>query len=414
MIQKNKVRRVPGLVKAYRLMKLGYSIFKGREMRRVINKNASYYKIKTDDYKNVFSGYYDHSPFKPDDETIILLNANNYPTWRTPSSRAPTYLVLFDWFSSRTIKILGTTFAWNWQQGSRATWLTNDTVGFNIFDPFTMTYRTKIVRENGCEEQLLPIPIQEYAQNGIIYSINYSALYKVRPDYGYRNIKPTNEDLDENRITSYNLSNGQQNYHVSVQELIKDANKRNEKPITLAKLNHVMASPSGNHLIFLFRYFTNERRVTDLYKLEVKSNSWKILAADANVSHTCWLNNDIVLATMQGPNGFGYYRIYINNSRIECCFLHADGHPNPLNENLILTDTYPDKMGLRRLLAIPYDKPNSPVQLAVCAEPLLFQGETRCDLHPSISPSGKWIQINIAEGHQRTVGILENPFVSST
>jgi len=179
-------------------------------------------------------------------------------------------------------------------------------------------------------------------------------------------------------------------------------------------LNHLMASPSGEHLLFLFRYFRGDNRITDLYVIETATRRRWCLAHDKGVSHCCWLDNDSLLATMQTPeHGFGYYRIPLASPAYKLLWRHADGHPTPLSDHGFLTDTYPDRRGLRHLLSVTLSPHEQTNELASFAEPLLFHGQTRCDLHPSLSASGRWIQVDMARHHHRAVGVLPMPGCST-
>lgn len=394
----------------YRFAMRGHAIFRGHIARARICKTATQlHKLTVPGFRNCWCGYYDHSPFYPKDESLILLHAANWPAWRMPRPDQPVEVMLFDWRARRVVESLGPTFSWNWQQGARAHWVLKDTVIYNIYDAETGSYRAKLVQPGMGRHELLPIPVQETDVQGRVYSISYEALSAIRPDYGYRNKPCTQRDIMENRIRSYDLRSGEIREHVGVPELFAEASARHAVPMDRPKLNHVMASPGGTRLIFLFRYFAGGRRVTDLYGLDVESGRWNCLLPDKGVSHCCWIDERSILATLRGREGFGYYKLDFDGADVSLVRLSPDGHPQALNEHLFVTDTYPDRFAMRRLLSVPYAATSGMIEWGVFPEPLLFLGEARCDLHPSVSPSRRWAQMDLAYKNRRLVGLLEMP-----
>lgn len=405
-----RLRRVPGVLRCYRFVKQARFNVTGYRARKLARVRHGGMKVSAPAYRNTFCGYYDHSPFNPNDESRILAHANRWPAWRTPSSAISTDIVILDWRTQQVVNKLGETTAWNWQQGARALWLSGDAAVFNVYDPAADAYRARIVTGDGVEQSTVPIPVQEWDGRGRIYGIRYEALCHIRPDYGYRNRQPTQAEIMENRIERYDLNTGTMTSFVGVPELVGEARDRHGEQIRNPKLNHLMASPDGQQLIFLFRYFVGERRITDLYALDAANGHWRCVLDNHGVSHYCWLDSATALATLNGPDGFGYYSVDVISSSLTLVRRAPDGHPQPLNNRWFLTDTYPDRYGLRRLLAASFDKPDETKRLGEFPEPLLLQGETRCDLHPSVSSSGRWIQVDMTDGHRRCVGVLSNPF----
>ena len=356
--------------------------------------------------RNIWCGYYDHSPFRPENENVVLVHATNWYAWRKPNPSHPAKLLLVDWCSNQVVEEVGTTYAWNWQQGARAHWLSKDVIIYNIYDQKRDSYFATLSRLGSKGREVLPLPVQETDKNGRIYSISYEALNRIRPDYGYRNKKCTEQDILENRIRSYDLRSGMITEYVGVSDLLVEAGERNRGAISLPKLNHLMASPSGINLVFLFRYFVDNRRVTDLYNLEVSSGKWWCVVPDGGASHCHWLDDETILVTMRGLRGFGYYQVDVKSGNSQLIWKHADGHPSSISRQGFITDTYPDERAMRRLLIVPWLNPMAACEIAAFPEPLLVQGETRCDLHPAISQSSKWVQVDMMQGHRRTIGIL--------
>ncbi|QIB65971.1 hypothetical protein [Kineobactrum salinum] len=406
------LKSVPGIIAAVRFSKRVQQRFRRLlHHRNVEEVSAGQYTI-VDATRNMFVGYYDHSPFKPNDESLLLVHTTSHPAWKKPSPKIPVAIQLLDWKSGRIVKKLGESYSWNWQQGARATWLDADTVAFNIYDKNTNSYKARLVRASGEWVGDLPLSIQESDCNGRIYSISYEALALVRPDYGYRNHIGMKRECPESDIEMYDTRTRTKQLLLSIADLNESAALRYNVTPRHAKLNHVMAAPDGSHLVFLHRYFIGARRVTDLYVLDADGNNKYRLVEDQGVSHVCWLDEATILVTMDGVKGFGYYRVDIARGTSELVKPFSDGHPNPVDSSVFLTDTYPDSYGLRRLILISF-REGGVTEVCVSSEPLLFLGETRCDLHPSLSPSMQWIQIDCAVGHQRCIAVVPNPHACS-
>lgn len=407
------LKRLPGMATGVRWVRRSVAISRRLSVpsgarRRALTIETVPTLLKVPDQRQRFVGYYDHSPFKPDDERLLLVHSTRHPPWRRPSPQVPVHVELINHQTGMVVRELGQSFAWNWQQGARALWLDSETVIFNVYDVGMDRYRARLVTCDGTHRGDLPIPVQEVDSRGRVYSLSYESLAAIRPDYGYRNrlLHPT--DLTDNAIERFDPANEEYRVLVRLSALREQTEERRRSKIKWAKFNHVMASPDSTRLVFLFRYFLDGRRVTDLYEMFTDGGQPRLLAEDRGVSHVCWWGDEAVLATMSGTDGFGYYLVSIDDAKAKGCWEQPDGHPSRLDERRLLTDTYPDQYALRRLLIRSLET-DEVVEVGAFPEPLLFQGETRCDLHPSLSPTERYIQVDCGLGHRRTVAVLPNP-----
>lgn len=408
MSWKSKLKRIPGASKTIQLARRAEAVFAGVRQRSAARRAVEKVVVPSPNREQWFVGYYDHSPFKPNDESLLLVHATRHPAWRTPSPRVPVSILLVDWRTGHKVKELGHSFAWNWQQGARALWFDQETAIFNVYDDKRDAYCARLVGVDGKVQGQLPVPVQEVDCRGRVYSFSYEALTRIRPDYGYRNRPPAARSLEENAIEVFDPATNAHQVLLPISELQEDAGRRHGVTVTRAKFNHLMASPDARRLAFLFRYFVHDRRVTDLYFLDMRSGKPILSVSDAGVSHACWWGEESLLATMNGSSGFGYYRVFVDGGEPELVWRYSDGHPGYLGDTRFLTDTYPDHHGLRHLL-IRSVSGDMHKEVAAFPEPLLFLGEKRCDLHPSVSSSGRWLQVDCALGHRRCVAVLPNP-----
>lgn len=402
-------KKLPLAMLSFRLSSQILRALKGRDQRRRTNASVLLAARLMPDGNNRFCGYYDHSPFNSSDERFLLTHSVRQSSWRLPSPSNAASIEIFDWRSKKIEAKLGRTYSWNWQQGARALWLDSRRVIFNVYDIKLDCYRADIVCSDSGVVEEIPVPVQEVDVKGRIYGFSYEALASVRPDYGYRNRPVDSRTLTENGVDQFDPQTNRLIRLLSISALVDDAAARHGATPVKFKLNHIMASPDANMIAFLFRYHIGQKRITDLYYFNLISQEVYLLVEDGNVSHACWWDSASLVATMNGPVGFGYYIVPVDTEhelRLICT--SQDGHPSKVNNSHILTDTYPDRYGLRHLMLLKVGD-GSFSELAVSPEPLLLQGETRCDLHPSLSPSGRWIQFDCAIGHMRSVAVIENP-----
>lgn len=361
--------------------------------------------IKVPGYMNTWCGYYDHSPFQPQNPDVLLVHANNAAAWRVPNPKQKTDIILFNWKTQETIDKLGSTFSWNWQQGARAQWIADKFVAINTFDSYSDSYRAVLINTKTGSKEILPFPLQEADDNGNVYSISYRALQEVRPDYGYKNHRNRDVDFFSKAITRFNIHTRTLEEIVTVSALVDDAAARGSVgPISLPKINHVSSSSVPGTAVFLFRYFLNTKRVTDLYC--IVGSSVKLLAGNCGASHFCWNDARSLLVSMSGENGFGYYLIDVPTGQKKLVRLYQDGHPQPFSSSHFIADTYPNRFGERELHLVPFCHNDVATLLYRRKEGLFFHGECRCDFHPSVSRDKRWIQVDVANGFKRAVAIL--------
>ncbi len=383
-----------------------------RSIRRLVMLKADDskgYLVDIKSYKNVFIGYYDKNPFNQINEDLMLVHANNAPSYRRPNPNEPTDILLINWKSNTIIKKIGTTYSWNWQQGARAHWFNDKCVIFNYYDNSTNQYKARLYWVSDDSLIDLPIPVQESHHLGFVFSLSYEALNLYRPDYGYRNHISNEDKVTNNSIIMYDINNNEEFEIVNIFELekISKLTTVNEK-ITRCKINHIMASPGCIRIVFLFRYYIGKKRVTDLFSYDLHTKKISLLLRDKDISHYFWKNDNELIYTGKGDNGFGYYIINLNNSKTRPYFEFGDGHPHRMSEDEIVIDTYPDKYGQRKLCYVQGVENPKIEEIGSFTEPFIYYGETRCDLHPSVSFSRKFIQIDIIKSYNKKIFVIES------
>ncbi len=374
------------------------------------------YNHKTDfvlqvfDYQGyeTFFGYYDKSPVNTSEEYIIY-HSTGYATLKKPSEKEAVFIILAYFKTNKVINKYKTT-AYNWQQGSKPMWISNNRFIFNDFDEVGQKYISKIVNaENGKIEKTIPCPTYDYAA-GKILSLNFTRLNELRPDYGYRNIAKCNEfDYQKEGIFIADIETGDKKLLYSINDLmqIKPAeNMQNAEHY----VNHIMVSPNEDKVIFLHRYFKDGRRFDRLFVSNLKTNKIKLLSDHEMVSHCFWLNNNEVIAYMRRfDTGDKFYKVNVNTGEIKPVAklenVGEDGHPHIVNGKMIY-DTYPDKSRMKSLYIYDFNKETKEF-IADFFESMKFYGETRCDLHPRLSPTGRYAFVDSVHTGKRQLYAIE-------
>ena len=347
----------------------------------------------------MFCGYYDVSPFRPSNNSQIIVHANKQNNLFAPNCRNYTDILLVDWRSKKIVKKIGSTSAWNWQQGSRLTWLDDNRVVFNIYKDYN--YRSKVVNVDTGESVEYSLPVQSVFKDQYFVSIDYTVLSKYRRDYGYFNVRPNPEQLSTSAIY---LNKFDCNDHVQ----ITNSDKTRAKLALSNKnksfwFNHVCISPGGTKIIYLFRYIELDgelKHVLFLYDILQKSNT--LLVNRSIVSHYCWLNENEVLFWGKYGNLTGYHKIDVTKNVFQIVNI-GDGHPVFIKDNIVLTDTYPDEKMHRKIYTLNVEKKVKYSSLYSISEKPYFNIECRCDMHPSVSNDNKLYQVDISPTGRRKV-----------
>ena len=350
----------------------------------------------------LFFGYYDKSPWN---EKMSRAVFHSY----AKNSKVVS-LKLFD-FEKNNIETVGQTSTWNWQQGAMTQWLNNNEIIFNSeVKKGHLGSQIVDVRSNKSRSIDFPIQcIQPDGKQGI--SLNYKRLMKLRPDYGYQQefINFRSEmSYHEDGLWVIDLEKNEVSLVITLQQL-KENVPTSEMSITEHKVNHVMYSPDGASIIFLHRWLGKVGKWSRLYLYSFKSGELEILLDNKMVSHYSWKTNTEIVAWARFNEVDGYYLINTETKKISEIAnrdfdLFGDGHPSshPLNNEVVVSDSYPDKSRIRTLFTANLDS-NELQKVGDFFSPWKFENERRCDLHPRWSPDGKMISIDSAHtGKRRT------------
>uniref|UniRef100_UPI00405741F6 hypothetical protein n=1 Tax=Candidatus Electrothrix sp. TaxID=2170559 RepID=UPI00405741F6 len=356
-----------------------------------------------------FFGYYDKSPWSPDMSRMLLHQKKGDKLEIIQLDRI-----------ARSLKVIGTSSAWNWQQGAMAQWVqingtvavVHNTIQENILGMQVVDFDDS----EHVKTQFIPWPVQTvHPRKAEALSINYKRLHLLRNCYGYRpKVVNFQEDMpdDADGIWSVNLMQGKEELIISLQQL-KESHPLPEMKSARHKVNHLIYSPHGDRFVFLHRYYTEQGKFSRLYSASPDGTELNLLLDARMVSHYHWMDNDNIIAWARTDDaGDKYYKVNIVTNEITIIGENVlekfgDGHCTVSPDGrYMLTDTYPDKARNQHLFI--YDLLEEKMHLlGSFFSPWRYYEYNRCDLHPRWSPDSRFVSIDSVHDGKRKSYILQ-------
>tara|TARA_B100000886_G_scaffold326351_1_gene272764 strand:- start:266 stop:1528 length:1263 start_codon:yes stop_codon:yes gene_type:complete len=337
--------------------------------------------------QSTFFGYYDKSPENYDGNKVIYYKTN-YDTKNKPSSNYPIEIILKCLLSEK-INSIDKTFSYNWQQGAKMMWISNNEFIYNVYSKYQNKYHSKIYNIKTKKFKIIDWPIYDCYKDKYALGLNFNRLRDLRPDYGYKNSneKSDYEDYSKDGIYEVSLKKNNHKLLITLSELI-DLKYLKTMKYAKHKVNHIMISPNGKSFIFMHRWHRKSGLKYDrLLVYNYNSNSLKIISDEGGISHCCWKDNNTIIGYLTHNGKFDFYEINIVNGSINQITKKlenfGDGHPTFI-KNKLLFDSYPNRSRIKNLFIYSYDN-NKIINLGDFYEPLSFYKESRCDLHPRFS-----------------------------
>jgi hypothetical protein len=336
-----------------------------------------------------FFGYYDKFPMN--NESWVLSHISNSKTSQNANSKSPIGINVTNISTGKSIEV-GTSCAFNWQQGARLQWLTSDLFIYNDFQDGKYVSKVYSLCRN-TEVKVFDSPVQDSFQDKYLLSLNYRRLYTLTDDYGYDNLPKLNktelEDLQNDGIFKIDFETGASKLIYSLDQIVNCDYKSIFKE-SIHSVNHIMINNAGTAFIFIHRYYKNGIRYDRLMYADFKQ--LKVLVDKDMVSHCYWMTNTKIIGYLRYDNQNAYFEIdtltneiTLNQKMSELQI--GDGHPNA-SQNQIVFDSYPNKSRMQKLFL--YDNAENKVdELMEVFNGLSYQNQSRCDLHPRFNKEEK-------------------------
>jgi hypothetical protein len=334
-----------------------------------------------------YFGFHDVSPWSPDDQTMVLLRV---PKELRATPRSTDIAEVCLWSPGENDpQPIGTTHAFNWQQGARAQWvagaagprvMVNDLADAR---PVTRFYDA----ESGSWSGGIPA----------VYSVHPSGAFGLAPDWyrlgkwwrDYSYDLPTDgrqacgEPGDLRRV---DLATGGESVIVPIAEARslcgQGANAEGSDFIS-----HAMFSPQGTRFCFMYRRFSEDHALFSFFLVCNSDGSDLRVLAKEKCSHFDWLDEDrVVIWTRKLPG--------------QAAALRAGGWTKrfPFKQMVKLLRTFHPKLK-QSLFAESYYELNyrEPGKMTPVGAGVLEQ-----DGHPMFTPDRKWMVTDtyVFEGHQ--------------
>lgn len=295
-----------------------------------------------------------------------------------------------------SINIIDTTFAVNWQQGCRLKWIGKAVFFYNVFDG--SAYHSIVVNDGKKTTHHLPIYDAD-EKYGV--SLDFVRLGHMRPGYGYT-LLPKNSISEESiAITIFNMLDDKILRKITYADIIKASGLN--PVLQNCYVNHVSISPNGEQFLFFFVEIQGSRHMC--YLMVYREGRILLLEDHLSASHYTWMSNKEILVTAYDDKHQCRYYIYNTEQLNKIPFLGEtliqDGHPTRINEEQIITDTYPDTAGFQYIKLINIET-GSIETLVSAYSTAKHIGEQRCDLHPRYSHALNSIFFDAdVDGHRR-------------
>lgn len=374
------------------------------------------------DYKEgFFFGFHDVSPLSVDEKKCL---ANKVPfEGRMPKKGDSMEIGYFDVIEGRfgSFHKISDTFAWNYHKGCRLQWLDDNTVIYNTANGDKLYSESKNILSGKITKY--DYPIDAIFNNGdsvLATSFCYERLNRCMPGYGYAVGDGDSSEVapSDSGLYIVDLNSGNRRLLVSLNKLATTIGKDYLEGYTHF-VTHTEFSHDGKYIAFLYRTAPIGMEGKDMHKtwiLVYDLNNDKIITfpTQQSGSHYVWNKNNEIIAScvlngkschvLFNPSSPDVYKIIAAN------ILNSDGHQSFIDENVFVTDTYPDRRRMSKLYLVNV-KEDSATLLANLYSPKQFQTRNvhchiACDLHPRISPSGHYVCFDSPRTGKRSLYIM--------
>ncbi|MCW5983268.1 MAG: hypothetical protein KIT09_34575 [Bryobacteraceae bacterium] len=304
---------------------------------------------------------------------------------------------------------LGTSRAWNWQQGCMLQWLPGSRSEAIWNDREDDAFVSRILDVRTGKRRTLPAPIYALSPDGrwAVYP-DFRRLNDMRPGYGYAGIPDPNRERripEDAGIWRMDLETGARKLILSFADAARIPYAGGDWSDAMHWFNHLLIAPDGARFILLHRWRgKREGRsfATRMFTANREGKELYVLDPHGRTSHFIWRDPQTVLAWAWHPSaGDKFYLFHDRSEKVEVVgrdVMTVNGHCTYLPGNRwIVNDTYPDEQRLQHVYLYEVAT-GGRIPLGSFHSPTEYTGEWRCDTHPRSSPDGRWVCIDSPHG----------------
>lgn len=394
-----------------------------------------------------YFGFHDVCPWSPDNQTMVLLRVPK-DLKSTPEATDMAEVCLWNPGKNQPAPV-GTTRAFNWQQGARAQW-----VG-SAAGPRVMV---NDLAERKPVSRFYDVASGSWSKGvPAVYSVHPSGAFGLAPDW-YRLAKwwrdysydlPTNcghacgEPGDLRRV---DLETGEESVIVPIAEARRLCGQgSNAKGSDF--ISHAMFSPKGTRFCFMYRRFSEDHALFSFFLVCNSDGSDLRVLAKEKCSHFDWLDEDrVVIWTRKLPGqaaalraggwtkrfpfkqmvkllrtfhpklkqslfAESYYEVNYSEPGkmvpVGAGVLEQDGHPMfAPDRKWMITDTYVFE-GAQPLIVFNMTTGQRRDIIRFPAHPDFLDPALKCDLHPRVDRVGKRVAVDSAHSGFRQLYIVD-------
>ena len=305
---------------------------------------------------------------------------------------------------------LGSSRAWNWQQGCMLQWRPGHDSEVIWNDRQEGQFVSYILDVRSGKKRTLPHPIYALSPDGRwAVATDFRRLNDTRPGYGYAGVADPNRDVaapGDAGIWKVDLETGDQSLLLSLADAAKVPQPGGFSGGAKHWFNHLLVAPDGRRFTFLHRWRGQAEGTswkTRLFTVGAEGRDLHLLIPSGKVSHFNWRDPSHVLAYAgYGPEAKQWrFQVFEDlTGKVEAVegMPPNDGHCTYLPGNQwIVCDSYPDKER-RQHLYLLHVPDRRLVPLGRFLSPPAYTGEWRCDTHPRLSPDGCSVIIDSPHG----------------
>lgn len=366
-------------------------------------------------------GYYDKFLFDPSN-LLLLANEVDFEG-RSPTAEDSIRVGMIDLSDGDKWVELGSTRAWNWQQGCMLQWVPGSQSEVMWNDRVDGRFVSHILDVKSGKNRTLLNPFYCLSPDGRWgFAPDFRRLNDMRPGYGYAGIPDPNKEVlapDDVGIWKMDIKTGEQTLLFSFADAAKipftgraDAAF---KPTSKHWFNHLLCNTDGSRLFFLHRWRAPGDRTffTRALTMNTDGSGLHVLDPWGGTSHFVWRDPKTIFAWAWHPSHQERFYVYEDKTdKVEVVgkdVMTQNGHNTYIantNNEWVLNDTYPDKERKQHpyLFHIPTKRR---VPLGHFPSPKEYAGEWRCDTHPSGSRDGKLVSFDSPHNGGRQVYVAD-------
>lgn len=369
-------------------------------------------------------GYYDKLQFDPSGRYVLGQSVDF--EHRSPAPSDEIRLGFVDLKDGNKWTEIGTTRAWNWQQGCMLQYLpgSKTDVIWNDRDDREKRFFATILNIRTGKKRTLPHPVYALSPDAkwAIFP-DFGRLNDTRPGYGYAGLPDPNAQVaapDNAGLWRMNLETGRAELLLTFAQVAAIANPHEDMSGAKHWFNHLLYNTNGTRFTFLHRWRGQKHGTSWSTRMLTATHDGKdvhIIDPYGKTSHFVWRDPSHILAwTWHPSHGEKFYVLEDKTNKAEvvgkdvmtrnghCTYVPERGKPGT---KWILNDAYPDKQRMQPLYLYEVATERV-VDLGKYLSPPEYKGEWRCDLHPRSSVDGRKVVIDSThEGKGRQMYLVE-------